>query len=218
METEQTTPDGPIIVKVEHPLEDILLLSKNRDGGINEAYGWALKHFMQAVRNSSVWKIPCTKTRLSLVVTALDEAWLLLALMNNWDRWMDMISTQITKTSEVEARFTMGLTPGSGDKELVSRKHGGWSRQAIDEFNSLVERVQKDRLDREVFEAHFMEKWKEEAGSGGKKSRRNRNRGEYREPISKAHNLLGDAILSCEETATPSESEEQSDDEPGNEF
>ena len=99
-ETAVASPKGPInkckgtqrtadntICEPEHSLDELLEFQENE-----EAFTMFVKTFLKPV-HSTKWKAKRHKQgtkRLSDIVTVSDEAFVFLALENNWERWIDI--------------------------------------------------------------------------------------------------------------------------------
>jgi hypothetical protein len=104
--------------------------------------------------------------------TASDEAFTLLLLENNYDRWLDIFNKtdgnpaqrrgHRTKfcESDIETKYTSGGIKFSNDKEAPKAK--GWSEEGIQRFNLLFKSVKDDRQLRPRFIRRLIKKQAEE--------------------------------------------------------
>ena len=75
---------------VWYSMEEVLELRKNR-----EAFKFFCFHFLASVVGIKKWEVNCNKMLVSEFVTASDEAWALLMLEGNWDKWMYEVETEL---------------------------------------------------------------------------------------------------------------------------
>ena len=68
----------------------MLGLRKNR-----EAFKFFCYNYVSSVVGLKKWEMNCKKMVVSEFVTVSDEAWALLMLEGNWDKWMYEIRTEI---------------------------------------------------------------------------------------------------------------------------
>lgn len=94
------------------------------------------KHFVFHVAGKRYCKKHGASVQLSKFVTASDEAFACLILINNWDRWEDMADK---KDKTRDAKYT-------GSHVQSNNKYGGWSKEGIQAFNQILRAVKKDRL------------------------------------------------------------------------
>ncbi len=122
-------------------------------------YMQALKTFMPTIVGVGTWKNFYLRRPISEWTTISDEAFLVISLYNNWNRWNDMRRNN-SRQSEVPSKYTMKVTK-SGVVHLNS-KNKGWSNEGITHFNSLV-RIIKDAREnnknRKKFELEWMQHW-----------------------------------------------------------
>ena len=168
-ETAVASPKGPVnkrkgtqrtenntIYKPEHSLDELLEFWENE-----EAFTMFVKTFLKPVY-STKWKAKRHKQetkRLSDIVTVSDEAFVFLALENNWERWIDInnkaknaytASTRGKSTtidSNVMPKYTyinkkrMDVDPS----EIAPANWRGWNNEGILRFNDLCKKVKDDR-------------------------------------------------------------------------
>ena len=153
---------GPInkrkdtIYKPEHSLDELLELRDNK-----KVFTMFVKNFLKPV-HSTKWKTKRHKQetkRLSDIVTVSDEAFVFLALENNWERWIDInnkaknactASTRGKSTavdSNVMPKYTH-INKKRTDvdpKEIVPANWKGWNNEGTLRFNDLCKKVKDDR-------------------------------------------------------------------------
>jgi hypothetical protein len=125
-------------------------------------------------------KYKCTK-KYRDYVTISDEAFAILTIENNWDRWMDMAENNIWKTSAVPTKWTVtrdktasagrsgNLTQGR-DALPQARRYRGWSAQGILRYNQLFDEISAIRTQprASLFEDRLLKHFQHEAESKGK--------------------------------------------------
>lgn len=145
------------IYEPEQSLEDLLELRENE-----EAFITFVKTFLKPVYLAK-WKAKQQKeetTKLSDIMTVSDEAFVLLVIENNWERWIDMnnkaknaytASTRGESTaidSDVMPKYTYINKRRSTDdatSETASVNWRGWNNEGILRFNDLCKRVKANR-------------------------------------------------------------------------
>jgi hypothetical protein len=131
-------------------------------------------------------KQKCNKTY-SSYVTISDEAFAILSIENNWDRWMAMAKAQAWKTSPVPTKWTVTRdktsTPAKRGNAILgqenqpqARRYRGWSAQGINRYNQLFDQIRTKR-EAPSF-AHFEDKlllhFQKQAESSSKKIKKQR--------------------------------------------
>ena len=94
------------------------------------------ENYVSHTTGRSVFRKLAYKMRLSTFVTASDEAFTYLVMINNWSRWNDMAKTN-KKTTAVCSRYTRSQDHNG--------RYGGWSQEGIKAYNILIRKVKKDR-------------------------------------------------------------------------
>jgi len=126
-------------------LEEILLLSK---GG--NKYRWLCSKMMKCVIGCNVWNRRYFKEPLSDIATCSDEAFLLLTIENNNERWREeavWIEKNRDKEDPAEKKFSEARYTNSGCSKANgrSKRFQGWSREGYLQFNKLYQLVVEDR-------------------------------------------------------------------------
>ena len=115
------------------------------------------ERFLKTVTGEEKWNCNHLIRPLQEFVTPSDEAFLMLVLENNEDRWTDEWEKGITKDSDVPAKWTnSGRSKGDGK----TRKFCGWAKEGIERFNELMIIVKKDRKMNKHVDDWMLEKWK----------------------------------------------------------
>jgi hypothetical protein len=124
------------------PLSEILKFSQNPD-----VYIWVCTTLIKSVIGTQEWNPRHMKELLSNIATRSDEAFLILTIENNYDRWMEestMGDNEDSRQNLTEARYT-----NSGSSKSVgkgsSRRYHGWSMEGYKHFNELYNLVTADR-------------------------------------------------------------------------
>ena len=168
-ETAVASPKGPVdkgkgtqrtadntIYKPEHSLDELLEIRENE-----EAFTMFVKNFLKPV-HSTKWKTKRHKQetkRLSDIVTVSDEAFVFLALENNWERWIDIndkaknacAASTRGKSTAVDSNVMPKCTcinkkrTDVDPKEIVPANWKGWNNEGTLRFNDLCKKVKDDR-------------------------------------------------------------------------
>lgn len=140
-------------------MEEVLQLSK---GG--RPYQWICTTFIGCVVGSKAWNKKKCKERFSEVATCSDEAFLLLTLENNYQRWLSEAAwTRRNKALALPDREPKALpgarytNSGTSKRDGRSRRLHGWAREGYLRFNELYQLVAKDRNRRTKFETTMLE-------------------------------------------------------------
>ena len=151
----QRTADNTIY-KPEHSLDELLEIRENE-----EAFTMFVKNFLKPVY-STKWKAKQHKQetkRLSDIVNVSNEAFVFLALENNWERWIDInnkaknaytASTQGKSTtidSNVMPKYTYinKKRTDVASSKIAPANWRGWNNEGILRFNDLCKKVKDDR-------------------------------------------------------------------------
>lgn len=146
-------------------------------------YSIFYSYFIPSMGRKTDWRLRImTSRKENDITTKSNEAFALLCLENQWDRWLDIydinlgkiVSRRGQKRAHCESRkmpkYTRGgvtYTKGTNtDQEPLK----GWRREGIARFNELYEFVGKDRNKHPGFFHQFLEFEKEKLGN--KKIRR----------------------------------------------
>jgi hypothetical protein len=152
-------------------MADILKLSKNAD-----VYGWIVSRWMRCVVGNAQWNKRYYREPLSDVATGSDEAFLLIIVENNYERWMaevrEMMEDKKSTEDEEEkdAKWRAKLPPAKFTNSGTSTKTGkasskrfqGWSKEGYLRFNELHSQVKEDRKQRANFELELKKSFAEE--------------------------------------------------------
>jgi len=134
-------------------MRDILLLRKNNNKEVNEAYVYFcekfIKHVVGVQSFNRAWKNNASITELA---TPSDEALALLLLENSLLRWtaeFDKVGRGEVVTKD-DKQLPKPLYTSSnnhrGELKGFTRRYGGWSDQGIARFNELYKMVRDDRV------------------------------------------------------------------------
>jgi len=133
-------------------IQDFLVLRKTSEGEINEDYIFFCEKFLKCVVGMTTfnegWKM---KSSICSMATPSDEAFALLILENNEERWKYIFevdssskNSEGSKSDRVPpAKYT--CSGRSKSTEGFTRRNSGWSLAGIERFNTLLEMVKEDR-------------------------------------------------------------------------
>ena len=116
-------------------------------------------------------------------VSVSKEAFAILTLENNWDRWLEMAKTDEWTTASVPTKWTVTRDrTGSAAKKAraveletgnpQARRYRGWSARGISRYNQLYDEIEANRRSTraETFEANLLRHFQRvEAESNNKK-------------------------------------------------
>jgi hypothetical protein len=124
-------------------------------------------NFLKTVVGESVWKFNSVKKNISDFVTVSDEAFTLLTIENNYDRWMSKFNKEEDK-HEVRAKWTNSGKSAAGVGK--SRKFDGWAKEGYKRFNELHHLVKLDheKWSRRQFEELLKEEFIEDCAKSSK--------------------------------------------------
>ena len=122
-----------------------------------------MQHFLKQSHTKRWSAKTSNATKVSSILTVSDEAFVLLILENNWNRWMDLNKKSDNKyvptkrgcetpiVTDVKPMYT-NINRIAGNDEI----NRGWSEEGIQRFNTLCGMVKEDReenedADRELF-------------------------------------------------------------------
>jgi hypothetical protein len=125
-------------------------------------YMWFLSVFLKHGVGAKNWNQCHLRQVVSKYCTPSTEAYVLLVLQNNYNRWMDRAENPMKPNKELaESLFTNGGISRRGGN-ASSKRGGGWSSDGIKRFNELVLLVKNDRKTRLDFELALQAKMTEE--------------------------------------------------------
>ena len=131
-------------------MTEITCLSKSKD-----TYSWVCATFMKCLVGCNVWSRRYFKELLSDIATESDESFMLLALENNYDRWIKEAAF-VAKEEGEKPNLPSALYTNSGCSKVKgkgsSRRFHGWSKRGYLRFNELYGMVKADRIQRSQFE------------------------------------------------------------------
>jgi hypothetical protein len=145
----------------------------------------------------------------SKYVTVSDEAFTVLTLENNWDRWSSMAGKDDWKESDVPSKWTTSKekrkTNRDNDDSPQARKFRGWSAQGIARYNQLFIEIKNERekTTYHAFEDYCIEEFEKEAEEMGQgKHKRRKMEPDKPLPIAK-HELWDDEIKQDDQASVP---------------
>jgi len=160
-------PPGAVVQQLRankrfYDLDEFLKLSQS-----GTAYTWMCTTLMPCVVGCKKWNKRHRKETLSVIATCSDEAFVLLTLDNNYNRWMAEAEWQLqhhgTDQKEYEqnkflpdAKYT---NSGKSKRNGRSKRLHGWSREGYLQFNALYVMVVADRKRRKQFELELLTTW-----------------------------------------------------------
>ncbi len=131
-------------------------------------HGDFCSRFLKCVVGTHKWKMNHLKVPVQDFVTVSDEAFALLVIVNNHERWMEKWKhkgedeTTVEAVRLVQPEFTNG---GENLKNGRTRKHCGWSAEEIQLFNDLCAEVRASRAAWKEFDEKLLHKWQQERKS-----------------------------------------------------
>ena len=137
-------------------------------------HGNFCSRFLKCVVGTHKWKMNHLKVPVQDFVTVSDEAFALLVIINNHERWMETWKckeedgTTVEAVNLVQPEFTNG---GENLKNGCTRKHCGWSAEGIQLFNDLCAEVRASRAAWKEFDEKLLHKWQQERKSEREKRR-----------------------------------------------
>ena len=140
-------------------------------------------------------------------VTISDEAFTVLTLENNWERWSDMAKKDDWKDSMVPSKWTTSKEkrqPKNRNKENPTpqaRCYRGWSAQGLARYNQLFEEIKRERggHDFAQFETYCIAEFQAEAERNGKKTQKRKREEDDRLLPTARHELWDDEVPNEEE-------------------
>jgi hypothetical protein len=144
-----------------YTLEQFLELSQS-----GEPYQWFCKHLLPCVVGAKIWHKKHNKELIGTIATCSDEAFALLTLENNYERWMAMARWHVDNADMAPDDKAPKSFPGSrytnsglSKKNGRSRRLQGWAREGYLRFNELYNQVSRDRRHRVQFENELLTIW-----------------------------------------------------------
>ncbi len=144
-----------------------------------------------------------TRDKYSAYVTVSDEAFTILSLENNWERWSAMARDDSWKESDVPSKWTTSREKKvkrdeygnriDDDDSPESTRYRGWSFQGIARYNQLFDEIKAKRLTKSFkdFEEYLLSEFrKDEEEEGQRKGKRQKV--DTRRPLPEAHHELWD--------------------------
>ena len=145
---------------------------------------------------------------LSKYVTSSDEAFAVLTIENNWERWSSMARTKNWKDSDVPSTWTTSIDKRKsrnekGDEAKTdeaetpqARRYRGWTTQGILRYNTLHAEIKIARgMDAfKDFERYCLQEFQEEAEALGKNNHKQKQREPDRPLPMATHDLWEDII------------------------
>jgi hypothetical protein len=141
-----------------YKLEQFLQLSP-----VGAPYQWLCQFLIPCVVGTKIWNKKKNKNVLSIIATCSDEAFVLLTLENNYERWMAEANWIVENDEIPEEDRAPKEYPGSkytnsgkSKKNGRSRRLQGWAREGYLRFNALHALVERDRRHRAEFEHELL--------------------------------------------------------------
>ena len=154
---------------------------------------------------------------ISKYITISDEAFAVLTLENNWDRWSSMAAKNEWKDSEIHSKWTtsnekrkevsMNQDAEESDSDEVTpqaKRFRGWSARGIARYNQIFSEIKEERTKQNYkeFEDYCTTEFLEEAEREGKNmSKRQKVQVEKALPTAKHELWDEDQLLEEEEEA-----------------
>jgi hypothetical protein len=144
-----------------------------------------------------------TTSKYSSYVTISDEAFAVLSLENNWDRWSAMARDEEWRESEVATKWTTSREKKVKRNEYGERmddeetpqatRYRGWSCHGISRYNQLFNEIREKRATKsfEQFEDYLLCEFKTEEDEEGKRKGK-RQKIDNRKQLPDAHHELWD--------------------------
>lgn len=125
-------------------------------------------------------KHKCTK-KLSTFVSIADEAYILVSIYNNWNKWNDMMTNNTWDSSTTPSLYTQ-IVDNTGKLKNVE-----WTKDGIDKYNQYVQAVKTYRQSPEYkcFEKNFKAKCIQQRTRKGKAATKQNE--EPAEPLTTAY-------------------------------
>ena len=133
-----------------------------------ETYEMFFTYFIPAIGRRTYWKHVVANAKTDNDITTVsNEAFVLLILENNWNRWLDIYIKNDGKIVPMKGRGKRYLdcdilpkyTRGGAMPGLHSERTGdfgkGWTNEGIERFNELFDKVKEDRINN----PHFITNW-----------------------------------------------------------
>lgn len=163
------------------------------DGNGNQAYGLYARQFLKRIVGENIWSHNSYRALLSTYCTVSDEAFGLLTIENNYDRWTNMQESGDMKDVAGNAPPPKYTNPGKGKNvKAGARRFQGWSIEGYKRFDELHKAVKASRQDelRVLFEEGLKDYFAEElAKKVAKRKRATKHGEEEEEEVIPAHDF-----------------------------
>ncbi len=126
-----------------------------------ETYKMVCDHLFPAIVGRMWVKENIKDMPMSKLITQSDEAFLLLVVENNRDRWEDMIENK-KATSKISTKWSRGQGTGAV-------KFNGWDEKGLARFNRNMKKVKKDREENGRAFDQYYKNWVEQTVKTKKK-------------------------------------------------
>lgn len=149
-EGEKTT---EVTVRAEFSLEEFFIGRSSPD-----VYSVFFSCFMPCVGRKTYWKhIVASASKDEHVATVSNEAFALLILENNWERWMEFYASSGGRVESLKGKkkpvsitkklpkYTRGGIYHKEKQQLDGEVGRGWTSEGIRRFNEIYDNVKKDR-------------------------------------------------------------------------
>ena len=107
------------------------------------------KKFVDYLLSAVVGKHVCEsckhKALVSTYTTISDEAFALIVVENNWERWVDMHEQNNFKSSNIMPKFTNAGKTQYSSNGSSNQKYKGWSAAGLKQFNEIFLMVKQNR-------------------------------------------------------------------------
>lgn len=130
--------------EMAYTIEDMKKLRTDKD-----MFFWLIDTFFVAYVGSFEFRNKSKVTTVSNILTVSDEAFILLCIENNFDKWIELYEIRKQKklgnvvAAVKHARYTR---TGPGNKGFTD-KAAGWNNEGIESYNQLCQIVARDRVD-----------------------------------------------------------------------
>ena len=148
-----------------------------------------IKRFVKPVVGVATFnnRIKVTRRPANTLFTKTDEAFALLMLENNWDRWIDIFKLSDNRIpsvkrhrdgeekvsiSHIRPKYTDGGISYSDESASSSTKGRGWSEEGRAQFNVIVDMVNKSRRDHPNFPNDFVKKEREKINNDNQQKKK----------------------------------------------
>lgn len=123
-------------------MEKILGLSENMD-----SYLWFAQEFIRIVVGKKTWKSHAFRSKLSEFCAVSGEAFCLLVVENNYERWTSMCESGDYADKKSKAPKPLYTNAGKSSRENGTAKaFQGWTMEGYHRFDELYNAVKMDRM------------------------------------------------------------------------